>query len=252
MRPAVSLHQKIFFLIVCLLMATNLIIISFKESTNTLAVDFKNSIIKKYVDKINLGVSDSFQAFSYAATWTTKFRPTATGVSTFLKPSNATLVSEVIPEPAVTAPAKPAPAAASPVASAPPPAAPAASLASPPPAQSPAPTVDLYAWGNCTWWAAMRRSQVGQPIPNSWGNAASWAYRAIRDGYVVDHHPAPGAIMQLAGTDYGLGHVAFVEGVDPDGTWHISEMNVLGLDLIDNKTEPPAAAANFYFIHGKG
>ena len=55
--------------------------------------------------------------------------------------------------------------------------------------------------------------------------------------------------MQISNVDGGLGHVAFVESVDPDGTWHISEMNVLGLDVVDNKTMPATATAGFNFIH---
>lgn len=110
---------------------------------------------------------------------------------------------------------------------------------------------DLYAWGNCTWWVAMRRSQINDPIPNSWGNATTWAARASSDGYTVNHSPSPGSIMQISGVDGGLGHVAFVESVDPDGTWHISEMNVLGLDVIDHKAEPSSMAVNYRFIHDK-
>lgn len=108
---------------------------------------------------------------------------------------------------------------------------------------------DYYAWGNCTWWAAMRRSQIGEPIPNSWGNAATWAYYAAQQGYLVDHTPSYGAIMQISDVDNGLGHVAFVESVDPDGTWHISEMNVLGLDVVDDKALSASAAADYNFIH---
>ena len=108
---------------------------------------------------------------------------------------------------------------------------------------------DYYAWGNCTWWAAMRRSQIGEPIPNSWGNAATWAYYAQTDGYVVDHTPSYGAIMQTPNVDNGLGHVAFVESVDLNGTWNISEMNVLGLDVVDYKAMPASAASEYNFIH---
>src|SRR5579884_1148394 len=104
---------------------------------------------------------------------------------------------------------------------------------------------DLYDWGNCTWWVSIRRSQINDPIPNTWGNAATWAERAAINGYLVDHTPTPGSIMQISNVDGGLGHVAFVESVDPDGTWHISEMNVLGLDVVDYKAEPQAAANNY-------
>ena len=41
--------------------------------------------------------------------------------------------------------------------------------------------------------------------------------------------------MQIPNVDNGLEHVAYVESVDPDGTWHISEMNVVGFDEIDTK-----------------
>jgi surface antigen len=110
---------------------------------------------------------------------------------------------------------------------------------------------DLYDWGNCTWWAAMRRSQINEPIPNTWGNAATWASRAQADGYLVDNTPSYGAIMQIPNVDNGLGHVAFVESVNPDGSWTISEMNVKGLDVVDNKTLTLADASNYNFIHGK-
>lgn len=108
---------------------------------------------------------------------------------------------------------------------------------------------DYYAFGNCTYWAAMRRAQINEPIPNNWGNAATWAENARLAGYVVDHNPSYGAIMQIADVDHGLGHVAFVESVDPDGTWHITEMNVVGFDEVDTKALPASAAADYSFIH---
>jgi surface antigen len=112
---------------------------------------------------------------------------------------------------------------------------------------------DNYAWGNCTWWADMRRSQIGEPVPNTWGNAATWAARAQADGYIVDHTPTYGAIMQISDVDNGLGHVAFVESVNPtDGSWTISEMNVKGLDVVDYKTLTAADATGYNFIHTAG
>jgi peptidoglycan endopeptidase LytE len=110
---------------------------------------------------------------------------------------------------------------------------------------------DYYDWGNCTWWVSMLRAQAGDKIPNSWGNAATWATRAAADGYLVDQTPTAGSIMQISNVDHGLGHVAYVQTVDPDGTWHISEMNVLGLDVVDQKTEPASAASVYEFIHDK-
>jgi len=110
-----------------------------------------------------------------------------------------------------------------------------------------APAGDLYAYGNCTFWAAERRIQIGQPIPNNWGNANTWAINAQLAGYRVDHSPEVNAIMQT--TAGPLGHVAFVESVGTDGSWTISEMNFKGWDEVDSRTLPAAAAKQYNFIH---
>jgi surface antigen len=110
---------------------------------------------------------------------------------------------------------------------------------------------DNYAPGNCTYWVYARRAQVGETIPNSWGDAATWSPRAANDDYKVDNTPTQYAIMQTPNSAGGLGHVAFVESVDPDGTWHISEMNVKGLYIVDHKAMPASTAKNYNFIHTK-
>lgn len=118
--------------------------------------------------------------------------------------------------------------------------------------EGPEVTGDTYAWGNCTYWAYALRLKAGDPIPTTWGNAATWAPRALLDGYTVNHTPSPGAIMQTPDVADGLGHVAYVTAADPTtGTWTISEMNVKGLDIVDITTYPAAAATNFNFIHDK-
>jgi|SRR5665213_710592 len=111
---------------------------------------------------------------------------------------------------------------------------------------------DSYAWGNCTYWVFFLRQQANDPIPTSWGNAATWAFYAHLGGYLVDHTPTAGAIMQISDVDGGLGHVAYVTAVDSSsGAWTISEMNVLGLDVVDTKTLPATDAINYSFIHDK-
>lgn len=109
---------------------------------------------------------------------------------------------------------------------------------------------DTYAWGNCTYWAFAMRLWAGYPIPTSWGNANTWDDRAIRDGYVVNHTPAVGAVFQ---TDAGeWGHVAYVANVNSQsGEWTISEMNFLGLNIVSKRTFSAAAASSYTFIHGK-
>ncbi|HSX05434.1 MAG TPA: CHAP domain-containing protein [Candidatus Saccharimonadales bacterium] len=109
---------------------------------------------------------------------------------------------------------------------------------------------DTYAWGNCTYWAFALRLKAGDPIPTTWGNANTWAIRAVLDGYEVDHTPAANAIMQTTAGD--LGHVAYVTDVDATtGAWTVSEMNVKGLDVIDVATYPASSAQHYSFIHDK-
>jgi surface antigen len=111
---------------------------------------------------------------------------------------------------------------------------------------------DDYAWGNCTYWVYKLRQDAGDPIPDNWGNASSWAINAILQGYDVDHNPTVGSIMQISDVDNGLGHVAYVTAVDSTtGAWTISEMNVEGLDIVDTKTNPASADKDFEFIHDK-
>ena len=103
-----------------------------------------------------------------------------------------------------------------------------------------------YDFGFCTYWAALRRQQSDHPIPGNWGNANTWDDNARAEGYLVDHLPAAGSIMQ---TDAGaLGHVAFVESVQGD-SWTVSEMNFKGWDEVDSRTISLAQAARYNFVH---
>lgn len=109
---------------------------------------------------------------------------------------------------------------------------------------------DAYDYGECTYWAALRRIQTGDPVPNTWGNAITWAVRAKDDGYVVDHSPTVGSIMQDPNAPGGLGHVAYVEAVNStNGSWTISEMNRIGWDEVDYRTMSASDAQSYYFIH---
>ncbi|HEV2412784.1 MAG TPA: CHAP domain-containing protein [Candidatus Saccharimonadales bacterium] len=108
---------------------------------------------------------------------------------------------------------------------------------------------DGYAFGYCTYWAALRRQQIGDPVPNNWGNASTWADGAEAMGLTVNHTPSYGAVMQTAGGYGGYGHVAFVESVNSDGSFTISEMNYAGWDVVDQRTLPASDAGLYNFIH---
>jgi surface antigen len=116
--------------------------------------------------------------------------------------------------------------------------------------QGPVDASDKYDFGNCTYWVSLLRQKIGQPIPNTWGNAITWASRAEADGFIVDHLPTENSIMQDSNALGGLGHVAFVSSVDPEtGNWTISEMNRIGFDEVDIRTLPPSDDAKYNFIH---
>lgn len=108
-------------------------------------------------------------------------------------------------------------------------------------------TNNTYIFGFCTFWSAQRRIEIDKPIPNNWGDAHNWDTGAQAAGYFVDNTPEVGSIMQ---SDAGeLGHVAFVEKVNPDGTWEISEMNVKGWNILSNRTFKAEQAKDYNFIH---
>jgi surface antigen len=225
-----KLPWRIFFLFICLLAAGDLVVGSFflwsgKPLPNAGKSIHTISNIPGHISKFAAGLTD-FKSF---------IAPSSDDKLAVITPIEAAPVAKTIPATSTSAPAVLA----------------TSTAASPAPAPAPAPpprvaAANLYAWGNCTWWASARRAQVNDPIPNSWGNAATWAYRASQDGYIVNHTPSPGAIMQTGG---GLGHVAFVESVDNDGSWHISEMNVIGLNVVDHVTRSVGEASNYNFIH---
>lgn len=86
---------------------------------------------------------------------------------------------------------------------------------------------NAYPFSQCTWWAYVRRHQLGLPVGSYFGNGAQWADSARRLGYQVNHTPSVGAIMVFARGQLGAnaiyGHVAIVERVNSDGSVTTSE-----------------------------
>ena len=78
---------------------------------------------------------------------------------------------------------------------------------------------DTFPYGQCTWYVASRRNVT-------WGGNA-WVWYAAAAGIRPEGHvPVQGAIAVF---DIGwAGHVAYVEHVNPDGSFLVSEMNFYG------------------------
>lgn len=71
-----------------------------------------------------------------------------------------------------------------------------------------------YPFGQCTWYAAVRRAELGRPVARQLGNGGTWHYKMA-----ASREPTVGSIMD------GAGHVAIVEMVEPGVGIYISEMN---------------------------
>ena len=100
-----------------------------------------------------------------------------------------------------------------------------------------------YGGGQCTQWAWYKR----QDLPSSLGNANAWARNAAAAGYLVDHTPAAGAVIQTSSGWYG--HVGYVEAVNADGSIVVSEMNYGIPWRVIRSTIPASAVGNFNYIH---
>jgi surface antigen len=105
-----------------------------------------------------------------------------------------------------------------------------------------------YDYGWCTWHAANRRIQIGRPLPTNLGNAVSWLSIARRAGLATGNTPQAGAVLYHKNIG-GLGHVAFVEKQNPDGSWLVSDMNYPIWGHVTYRTITPAEFGSYAFIY---
>lgn len=85
--------------------------------------------------------------------------------------------------------------------------------------------------GWCTYYVATKRNVTWS------GDAGYWYANASAQGYAVGATPKVGSIMVT--WESWAGHVAYVEAVNPDGSWVVSEMNWVAFDVIDQRTIKP-------------
>lgn len=105
-----------------------------------------------------------------------------------------------------------------------------------------------YDFGYCTWHAANRRAQAGKPLPTNLGNAISWYSIAGRAGLAVGVEPRAGAVLWHANIG-GLGHVAYVESMNEDGSMLVSDMNYPIWGRVTYRTVPSSEFGNYRFIY---
>jgi surface antigen len=100
---------------------------------------------------------------------------------------------------------------------------------------------NTYDRGYCTWYVKNRR---GVSLPNTLGNANTWYSRAIANNMAVGTEPRVGAVATT--TSGSLGHVAYVESVNGDGSITVSEMNYRGWNITSYRT---VNASSFVYIY---
>ena len=108
-----------------------------------------------------------------------------------------------------------------------------------------------YPYGQCTWWAYVRRHQLGLPCGSYFGNAKEWVESAEERGYSISDSPQPGDIVVFQPgqefADPNFGHVAIVESVLGDSII-ISECSAGG-SLGQPTTRTLTDIHRFTYIH---
>ena len=98
-----------------------------------------------------------------------------------------------------------------------------------------------FPWGQCTYYVSTRRKV-------DWnGDAWLWFRNARGAGRPEGRVPVAGAIVVMWGS--WVGHVAYVEKVNPDGSFLISEMNVRGVGVLDERTVTVSSIDLIGFIY---
>lgn len=100
---------------------------------------------------------------------------------------------------------------------------------------------DGFPWGQCTYYVSTRRK-----VPWS-GDAWTWYRNARAFGRPEGRTPVQGAIVVMWGS--WVGHVAYVEKVYGDGSFLISEMNMRGLGVYDERTVTTGSIDLIGFIY---
>lgn len=111
-----------------------------------------------------------------------------------------------------------------------------------------------YSFSQCTWWAYVRRHQLGLPVGSHLGDGAQWAASAKKLGYWVDSTPRHvGDVIVFQRGQFGssavYGHVAIVEQINADGSIVTSECGASLNGKTVSRTFSADQASQLQFIH---
>jgi len=100
--------------------------------------------------------------------------------------------------------------------------------------------------GNCTWWAYYGRPDV---YPACHGNANEWLSQAKTGGLPTGNYPIAGSIAVFEDMS-DLGHLAYVESVNPDGSFNVTEMGYNWFNCVRENEYPTESATGFILPRG--
>lgn len=113
-----------------------------------------------------------------------------------------------------------------------------------------------YELWQCTWWASVRRAQIGKPVDGYMGNGGQWDDSARRLGYPTGRDARAGDVISfepgVLGSSPIYGHVAIVEKVNADGSILISESGANVASVVTRTltaAQLQMAGAGITFIH---
>ncbi|GAK30743.1 surface antigen [Weissella oryzae SG25] len=116
-----------------------------------------------------------------------------------------------------------------------------------------------YPFGQCTWYVYNRMKQTGHPLPwfsGDGGNGGYWGEVAKQQGFNVEaNKPHEGWAVSFKGGQFGAiapyGHIAFVEHVNDDGSFLVSECNVMNPGSGTISFREISSGQGLNFIEGK-
>ncbi len=104
------------------------------------------------------------------------------------------------------------------------------------------PFTPSFPFGQCTYYVATK-------VPIPWhGDAWTWFGSALAAGWAVGATPRVGAVM-VTWESRIFGHVSYVEAINADGSWLVSEMNYVGWGVLDQRTVRPGSVSLIGFIY---
>ena len=107
---------------------------------------------------------------------------------------------------------------------------------------SPGPYSPHFPFGQCTYYVATK-------VVIPWhGDAWTWYGSAQAAGWAVGTTPRVGSVM-VTWESRVFGHVAYVESINADGSWVVSEMNYVGWGVIDQRQVRPGTVPLIGFIY---